>query len=172
MPPCRAGFPGARRRSLNSVDIVLIVAIGSLAVKGAVRGFFRETCGLLALTCGVGASVLLGASLGENLLEPRGLDPRWARVVAHAAAFLLPYIGLQAMGYVLHRLGRAVFLGGLDRVGGALFGALSGVLLAGAGLHLAVGFEWGGRWLTDSRLAHPLAEAFRRSAEWASGLVP
>jgi uncharacterized membrane protein required for colicin V production len=115
---------------------------------------------------------LLGASLSESLFVGRGLDATWARPAAHAVAFLVPYIALQTVGYLLHRLGRAVFLGGLDRAGGALFGALAGALLAGAGFHVAASFGWGGGWMTGSRLAHPLAEAFRRSAEWASGLVP
>lgn len=144
--------------------------VGLLAVRGLFRGFFREACGLLALAVGLGASLWGGGGLGRELAARWGLAPGLARSIAHALLFLGPYVVLQGLGYALHRLGRAVFLGGLDRAAGALFGAAAACLLAGAGLGFAARSGWGGQWLAASRLAKPLQEAFQRAIAWASQL--
>lgn len=142
----------------------------ALALKGAFRGFFREAFGLLALTVGIGASVLFGQTLGRELAPLWSLEPALARTVAHAVLFLGPYVGLHAVGYGLHRLGRTLFLGGFDRVAGLAFGALTGIVFTGAVLSLLAEWEPAGPWLHGSRLAGPFAEAFRRAAQWASSL--
>ncbi len=132
------------------------------------RGFFREAFGLLALACGLGASVFFGEGWGGELAQRWNWSPGFARVVAHVGLFVVPYTLLQGLGYALHRLGRAVLLGGMDRVAGALFGAATGVLLAGAGLWVMREWGWGGALLARSSLAAPLMDAFRRVARWAS----
>ena len=167
-----APAPLSGRENLNSLDIGVLALVAILGVKGAVRGFFREVFGLLALAAGVGASVRFGQSLAPRLAAPLGLDPRVARAAAHGVLFLCPYVGLQAVGFVLHRLSRAIFLGGLDRAGGALVGGLSGGVLAGGAALLLTESGWGGRWLVGSTLAGPLAEAVRRAAGLALGFGP
>lgn len=144
--------------------------MGLLAIRGLFRGFFREACGLLALAVGLGVSLLGGEGLGRELAARWGLALGLARGIAHALLFLVPYAVLQGLGYALHRLGRAIFLGGLDRAAGALFGAAAACLLAGAALGLAARSGWGGQWLAASRLAKPLQEAFQRVLAWASQL--
>lgn len=146
--------------------------IGLLALKGGLRGFFREAFGLLAVAGGVGASVLLGDAAAREAAARWVLSPLVARVVGHAVLFLVPYFLLQAAGYLLHRVGRAVFLGGADRVAGALLGAAAGVLLGGAVLDLAADVPWARGWVSDSELAAPLAGAYRQAAGWAAGLWP
>lgn len=143
-----------------------------LALKGALRGFFREAFGLLALSLGIGVSVLLGSRQGQNLAVGWQLDAAVARAIAHAILFLIPYIALQTLGYVLHRLGRTLFLGGLDRLVGAFFGALTGVLLSGAALSLLLQWDRARGWIRGSQLAGLFVDLFLRCVEWSKGIVP
>jgi membrane protein required for colicin V production len=146
--------------------VALLCIIGLLALKGAWRGFFREAFGLLALACGVGASIFFGQDLAREFSGRWGLQAGAARPAAHAALFVGPYLLLQGIGYALYRLGRSVFLGGADRLAGAVFGILTATLLSGAALSLVSRSGWAASWLTHSRLAGPLAEAFRLTAGW------
>ncbi|MDW7709128.1 MAG: CvpA family protein [Deferrisomatales bacterium] len=147
----------------------MAVAVGAMALRGSLRGFFREAFGLLALTVGLGASLLGGEALGRELGSRWDLAPAVGRTVAHVGLFLGPYAVLQALGYAASGLGRAVFLGGLDRVAGAVFGAAAASLLAGAGLGLVLQTGWGAEWGAASVLAKPLQEAFQRLLFWAAG---
>jgi len=70
----------------------------------------------------------------------------------------------------LHRLGRSVHLGGLDRAAGAVFGLVAGVLLVGAAAAAAAQTSWGGEWVRSTRLARPLLEVFERALAWADRL--
>lgn len=150
---------------------MLLVFVGALAVKGVIRGFFREAFGLGALVVGVAASVWLGERLAAEVMSRWIGYPLGARMAAHAALFLGPYLGLQAVGFLLHKLGRAVLLGGADRLVGGLFGALTGVVAAGAGLAGAQRAGVGGPWLADSVAAGELAAGFLRLAELVRGLL-
>lgn len=140
-----------------------------MALRGGLRGFFREAFGLLALAVGLGTSLLGGEGLGREIVSRWGLAPVLSRTAAHVVLFLGPYAVLQALGYAVHRVGRAVFLGGVDRVAGAVFGAAAAALLAGAALGLASREGWGSEWLATSQLAKPLHEAFQRLLLWAAG---
>ena len=150
---------------------MLLVFVGALAVKGVIRGFFREAFGLGALVAGVAASVWLGERLAAEVVSRWIGIPLGARVAAHAVLFLGPYLGFQAVGFLLHKLGRAVLLGGADRLVGGLFGTLTGVVAAGAGLAAAQRAGVGGSWLAESAVAGELAAGFLRLAELGRGLL-
>ncbi|GAB4270889.1 MAG: hypothetical protein Kow0092_25380 [Deferrisomatales bacterium] len=150
----------------------MLVLVGALTVKGAFRGFFREACGLLALAAGLGAAVLYGEAGAAEATARWGVPELVARPAARAALFLAPYVALQAVGFGLHRLGRAVFLGGLDRLGGAAVGAVTGALLAGVAV---LGLErtgWGAQWVRHSAVARPAADALGTAWAWVQQYAP
>lgn len=149
-----------------------MVFVGALAVKGLIRGFFREAFGLGALVAGVGASVWLGERLAEQVVSRWVGQPLLGRSAAHLVLFLGPYLGLQAVGFLLHRVGRAISLGGADRAVGGVFGGVTAVVTAGAGLAAAQHLGVAGPWLAESSLADPLGRAFLRLLELSRGLTP
>ncbi len=151
----------------------MLVAVAAFAGKGLFRGFFREAFGLAALVAGCAATLLVGADAAAELTRQATvrweLGPGAARVLVHAALFLVPFLVLHAAGFVLHKLGRAVFLGGLDRLAGGLLGCATGILLAGACLAFLAQWPGPARWLAGSRLAPPLMAVFRGAAQWLWG---
>ncbi len=146
------------------------MVIGLLAVRGAVRGVFREAFALAALLAGAAVSVVWGETGAGWVANRWGLAPVASRAAAHALLFLVPYVVLQTVGYGLHRLGRSVHLGGLDRAAGAAFGLVAGVLLVGAAAAAAAQTSWGEEWVRSTRLARPLLEVFERALAWADRL--
>ncbi len=113
--------------------------------------------------------MFFGEGLGREVLLRWSVSPWVARAGAHVVLFLGPYLGCQALGYGLHRLGRVVFLGGLDRLAGALLGVAAGGLLAGAAVTAVADAGWAQGWLAGSVLAEPLGTAFRETVVWLRG---
>jgi uncharacterized membrane protein required for colicin V production len=118
---------------LMHVDLVGLVLIGVFALLGVWRGLWWQ---LLRLV-GLGAAVLAARSLEPSvsgLLEGRlsGLDPR----VLHGIVWLVLFLATGALFALLGKLGKrmleAMQLGLVDRVGGAVAGLATGLVLHAA----------------------------------------
>lgn len=114
---------------MNYVDIALLVFVGIGATMGLLRGFVRE----IISTIGI-----LVAAIIANLVSPVA-DPylgRWGNESSSAAAivwvviFLLVLFILRKLSFIFTRLLKTVMLGGINKVLGALFGALKYLLIA------------------------------------------
>lgn len=116
---------------MNGVDLALGILLSVCALRGYWRGFFRETFGLLALIGGVAAAVEF-AALGAAMLQqyvhlPAAVDAG----LAFVAIFVVVHTGINLVGVLLDRLTGALFLRGLNRLGGALLGAGKGAAVLG-----------------------------------------
>ncbi len=116
---------------MNGVDLALGILLSICALRGYWRGFFRETFGLLALIGGVAAAVEL-APLGTAMLQqylhlPSAVDAG----LAFIGIFVVVHTGINLIGVLLDRLTRALFLRGLNRLGGAVLGAGKGAAVLG-----------------------------------------
>ncbi len=116
---------------MNGVDLALGILLSVCALRGFWRGFFRETFGLLALIGGVAAAVQL-APFGSVILQrytqlPAAVDAG----LAFVAIFVIVHTAVNLIGVLLDRLTGALFLRGLNRLGGALLGAGKGAAVLG-----------------------------------------
>ncbi|PLX89086.1 MAG: colicin V production protein [Desulfuromonas sp.] len=114
---------------MNLVDILILVILGLFVVKGVLRGLLKEVCSLLGLVCGGLLAFYLHVPLAQWILDAF----RWPSQLCVSLAFLLVFLAtmlvFSVLGYVLNRFLKLVFLGGVNRVAGALFGVLQGVVL-------------------------------------------
>jgi len=114
---------------LNLIDIVILVILGIFLLKGVLRGLLKEICSLLGLICGGLLAFYLHLPLAQWIMD---MFP-WPYQLCITLAFLLVFIStlvvFGAIGYVLDRFVTLALLGGLNRLAGALFGFLQGVLL-------------------------------------------
>lgn len=116
---------------MNGVDLALGILLSVCALRGYWRGFFRETFGLLALIGGVAAAVEF-AALGAGMLQPYVHLPAAVDAgLAFVAIFVVVHTGINLVGVLLDRLTGALFLRGLNRLGGALLGAGKGAAVLG-----------------------------------------
>jgi membrane protein required for colicin V production len=146
--------------TLLPVDWVLIAFIAIFALKGGWKGFIAESIGLIALALAGACVLLFGETLSALLSNYFGMALELARIVGYALCFLLPFITGKIVARFMRRAGKILFLGGLDRVAGIIFGGLVGAIIAGALLAAADNFGFTTVHLTGSKIAAPLKNLF------------
>lgn len=129
---------------MNWLDIVFLIVVLGSVITSISNGFSREAIGfattLAALLAGIWFYGVAGNFLMDYVSSPR---------VAHFCGFVLLFAGVWVLGAIIgHFLGRVVKAAGLsffDRLLGAVFGALKGVLVCIALLMAIMAFTPGAR---------------------------
>ncbi|OFZ88611.1 MAG: hypothetical protein A2W21_07525 [Betaproteobacteria bacterium RBG_16_66_20] len=110
------------------LDYAVSGVFAASLVFGAWRGLVREVISILGWVIAFLAANLLAGPLGPEM--PQAIPSPELRV---AAAYLAVFAGSLAVtslvGLLLSKIVKAVGLGGLDRLLGALFGAARGLLI-------------------------------------------
>ena len=115
---------------MNLLDFTVLALILLLALRGYFRGFFRESFGLAAwLGAGV-AGYLFGPTLGPVVSGRFGLPIAIGEALAAVGIFTALFAACQLLGWILHRLARALFLGPVDRAGGLVLGAAKAIVIS------------------------------------------
>ncbi len=116
---------------MNWIDIVALATLLLLILFGFKRGLIREVGSLLAVLLALGLSLLIipfaSRALPRILPFPQKFTP-W--VVALVVFFLLLFL-FQILIHLVHTAVHATPLGLLDRLGGAAFGGLKGLVVIG-----------------------------------------
>ena len=114
---------------MNYIDfiIVLIVLIGAL--YGLIKGVFRQLGSLGGFVAGVLVSRLFGGSFASLLQQMFDLPAGVSRIAAYSLLFLLVYLICLQLMRLIHHISQQVALGWLDRLAGALFGALKDLVI-------------------------------------------
>src|SRR3990172_5350675 len=111
------------------LDYAVIGVFAMSVVLGAWHGLVREVISILGWVIAFLAANLLAGPLGPAM--PQAIPSPELRV---AAAYLAVFVGslfVTALpGLLLSKIVKAVGLGGVDRLLGALFGAVRGLLIA------------------------------------------
>lgn len=114
---------------MTAMDILVLLLIGGAAVFGFRRGFVCEILSMLALVLAIAAVRLFHAPLADLLTAMVGTSGG-AAILAFALCFGLVWLFGK---YLARRIGdgmRGSLLGPVDRLLGAGFGALKGLLIA------------------------------------------
>ena len=122
---------------MTFVDILIWVILVAFMVKGFTKGLVREVCALVGLVAGAWAAFKYYPFLAEAI-RPLIRLPHIASV---AISFVLIFVVLGLLFYLLGHLLTAVLkimlLGGVNRIGGIIFGCLEGAFLLSILLALA-----------------------------------
>ena len=138
--------------SLSSFDWFLIVLIAASTFAAFLRGIIKVLFSLLGLVFGI-------VLAGWNYLALANRLDRWilSLQVAEILAFLLILVAVMMLftlaAGLLRKAVRTVGLGILDRLAGAAFGFVRGLLLGVALLSAVAAFLPQSPWVRDSRLA-------------------
>lgn len=139
-----------------AVDIVFIVLILALTVRGVIRGFVAEFGSVAALFIGIGGAVLFNKSVAALIGRWFGVS-YWNPLIAFLVLFLLLYLLVK----LLERLLAAVFdklnLERLDRALGFFLGLAEGLLVVCVLLFL---LNWQPLFDTKGLLANSLFARF------------
>ena len=141
---------------MNWLDIVIIVAIAITTLMGLKIGLIKAVLSLIGLIVGVFLARLFYIPLSEQL----SFIPQAA--LAKIAAFAIIMIGVMiiagVLAMILKWIASVIMLGWVNRIGGAVFGLMLGVILCGTLLALWVNFFGAGEVITNSSLAALLSQ--------------
>ena len=146
---------------MSYIDIGILGILGFFLLKGVIRGLLKEVCSLLGLVLGGVFAFTFHLPLAQYLQDSFGLPAQLCVWVSFLAIFLLVAVIFGVIGFVLHRFVKLVFLGGFNRMAGALFGLVQGVVLLSMivlALNSSVVPKSAKGLMKDSQLAPPFAE--------------
>lgn len=116
---------------MNWLDAVLILLIAFSIWRSFAKGLTREVIGLLSVVVGIFAGTWLYSTAGAYI-EPHVSS----RSTANFCGFVVVFVGVMLLGsligFILSKLLKVTGLSFFDRLLGAAFGILRGVLMAAA----------------------------------------
>lgn len=146
---------------MNWLDWVLLLLVAVSIIASFRKGFSRELIGLIAVVVALACGVWFYGAAGA-FLEPFVSS----KEIAHFCGFILIFIGVLIAGaivaHLFSRLVKAAGLNWFDRILGAGFGAVRGLLLAVALILAIVAFTPGDaapRAIVQSRFAPYIIDA-------------
>jgi membrane protein required for colicin V production len=116
---------------MKQVDVALVVLLALFAARGFLRGFFRESFGLLALGSGILGALIYTGTASTMLAERVDLDAATRSAVAFVFIFLAVHTPVNLFGLLLDRVAHSLLFRSVSCVTGAAFGLLKGTVLMG-----------------------------------------
>lgn len=140
---------------MNAVDIGILVVLAVLLLKGVWLGLIHELCGAVGVGMGVLVAARYQAALAAALPGWLSVAPSFDRWLCFVMLFLVTLVCFALLGMLLSRFVSLIFLGGLNRVLGGLFGLIQGVLILAVTLYGLAMTDWFKEARQTSVLAPP-----------------
>ena len=113
--------------SFAAIDVVFLVLIVVLAIRGAIRGFVTEIGSVAALVVGLGGAILFYKPLAALIGRLFGIS-MWNPLIAFLILFLVLYLVIKLLEHLLHAMFDKLDLERLDRAIGFFLGLAEGLL--------------------------------------------
>ena len=150
------------------IDIIIALALVASIAVGLVRGFVKEAISIVALLLAIWAALYFGPALGDvssSWLSSEDLQLWFGRLVIFA--IVLSIGGL--FGWGVSKLIRLSLLSGFDRLLGAAFGVVRGIVLVAL---FVIGGQFSGFDSDDWWLQSGLLPHFEVVADWVKVMAP
>lgn len=150
------------------IDIIIAVALVASIAVGLVRGFVKEAISIVTLLLAIWAALYFGPALGDvssSWLSSEDLQLWFGRLVIFA--IVLSIGGL--FGWGVSKLIRLSLLSGFDRLLGAAFGVVRGIVLVAL---FVIGGQFSGFDNDDWWLQSGLLPHFEVVADWVKVMAP
>ena len=114
---------------MNIFDILILIILGAFVLKGLLRGLMKELCTLVGLIAGALLALNFYGPLAKSMKTAFSLPDQLCAILAFLAIFLLTMLLFVFVGIILSRYVKLMYVGGLNRVAGGLFGLIQGVII-------------------------------------------
>ncbi len=114
---------------MSFLDIILVILIGTTCIYGITKGFIRDIFSLIAVIAGVVAAFIGYPWLASNLASIMPAGPL-ANIVGFSIILLVVSIAVSVLGVVISKAVAGTDLSAYDRIAGAFFGLLEGIVVA------------------------------------------
>ena len=121
---------------MNYFDIILIIPLLWGAFKGFKKGLIIELASLIALFLGVWGGVKFSFVSAKYLGEMFDISEKLMPLISFAITFVIIVIAVFTLAKLLQKFIKMIALGMLNKIAGALFGALKFGLIISIALNL------------------------------------
>lgn len=125
---------------MTTIDIVIGIVICIGLMTGFRRGFLISIAGLIAMFLGIVGAIKFSLLTSSLILKNTTLDPEYVPLVSFVITFAIITLIIFLIFKILRNALRAVKLGFIDRIAGAVFNALKYAFLLSCLIFLLDGY--------------------------------
>ena len=115
---------------MNWLDVGLGAIVVLFALRGVIKGLFKEACGLIGILVGFIVAVSRYEMVGEVISSEFNFIPP---KISYLISFVLIFIGIALIGgvagIILHKASKYTIIRGIDGGGGFILGLMEGALI-------------------------------------------
>lgn len=117
---------------MNVIDIIVLVLLLISAISGFIKGFILSIASFIGFFLGIIVSFRLAGTVQEILMAVTGSEGRYLYFAGFLLCFALVVALVHLVGKVIEKAVKMAALGFLNRIAGAVFGALRSLLVLSA----------------------------------------
>lgn len=117
---------------MSFLDIVLGILLIWGLYKGLTNGLFVELASLVALIAGIFGSIHFSYIAGDYLSQNMEWNPKYIKIISFIITFIAIVLVVHFAGKLLTKIADFAMLGLLNKIAGAIFGALKVAVILGA----------------------------------------
>lgn len=116
---------------MATIDIILIVFVGLLAILGFIRGVVSQAMALVGLVVAYFFAAPLSVHVVAKTASALGSSEAYARPFAVLWAAVMIYIGFRLLGFLFEKIfiDQSTSLKTINRIGGGFLGAVKGCII-------------------------------------------
>ena len=123
-------------RKMEVIDIIILILIGVGAIQGLMKGSIKVLASIVGFVAGLLLARALFGTVAEQLAPALGTSITVAQILSFILIWVAVPIGCSLIASVLTKALAVVNLGWLNRLAGALLGAVKVMLLIGLGIYV------------------------------------
>ena len=121
---------------MGFIDVIFAALLVFALIRGLRNGLFVELASLVSFFIGIYIAVKFSYIVGNLLGDSISSSAKTAKVAAFVITLIVVVVAIHLLAKVFSKIASFVFLGLLDKLGGAFFAVLKTVLLLGIVLSL------------------------------------
>ena len=121
---------------MEVIDIIILILIGVGVIQGLMKGSMKELASVVGFVAGLLLARALFGTVAEQLAPALGTSITIAQILSFILIWVAVPIGCSLVASVLTKALEVVHLGWLNRLAGAMLGAVKMMLLAGIGIYV------------------------------------
>ena len=121
---------------MNILDIIILICLIPSLIQGLRKGFISQANAIISIIAGVWASAKFANVLGAQLAEYITASEQILKIVSFAIILALTFLVLGVLSRMLESIVNFVMLGWVNKLLGAAFAFVKGVLILGLILNI------------------------------------
>lgn len=109
---------------MNTIDIIIIIPLLWGIWQGFSKGLILAVASLVALLLGIWGAIKFSSFTAGVLAENLDLHSEYNSMIAFSVTFIIIVVGIHLLAFALDKLFKAVALGLVMKISGAVFGLL------------------------------------------------